>query len=225
VFNVTALPTFVFFRGGSVLETFKGADPNRLEETIERLVNQSGGAGAASGSDSVVPGQWVLNNYINAAQIDCLNNISDSDPYSVIVNDEKLLQSDCDEQLILSFGFNVPVKVHSLRLLAPSDGRAPMTVKIFANTTAALDFDQAERLESVQTVTFTPEHVAGEGKALELRYVKFQNVLNLTFFIKDNQGGEDSTVLRYLEIIGSPRDATDMKDFKRVAGKEGESDH
>ncbi len=45
------------------------------------------------------------------------------------------------------------------------------------------------------------------------------------FFIKDNQGGEDTTALRYLEVIGTPRDATDMKQFQRVAGKAGEADH
>ena len=41
----------------------------------------------------------------------------------------------------------------------------------------------------------------------------------------DNQGGEDITALRYLEIIGTPRDKTDMSEFKRVAGKAGEADH
>jgi hypothetical protein len=32
----------------------------------------------------------------------------------------------------------MPVKVHSLRILAADDGRAPMTVKIFSNLTSAL---------------------------------------------------------------------------------------
>ena len=96
----------------------------------------------------------------------------------------------------------MPVKVHSLRLLAPDDGRAPMTVKIFSNLTSALvrcscggahffflffpslfvihatarrrqpcllpchaqDFDQAESLEGVQEVTFSPDDVANVGR-------------------------------------------------------------
>ena len=36
-------------------------------------------------------------------------------------------------------------------------------------------------------------------------------------FIKDNQGGKETTVLEYLGLYGTPLDSTNMKDFKRVS--------
>lgn len=58
---------------------------------------------------------------------------------------------------------------------------------------------------------------------MNLRYVKFQNVQNIQFFIKDNQSGDEITQIDHLAIIGSPINTTNMGDFKRVAGKKGES--
>lgn len=62
-----------------------------------------------------------------------------------------------------------------------------------------------------------------EGNPINLRYVKFQNVNNIQFFVKDNQSGDEITQIDYLAIIGSPISTTNMGDFKRVAGKKGES--
>ena len=67
----------------------------------------------------------------------------------------------------------------------------------------------------------TPEDL--EGSPVNLRYVKFQNVQNIQLFIKDNQNNTDTTQIDHLAIIGSPISTTNMGDFKRVAGKKGES--
>ena len=61
-----------------------------------------------------------------------------------------------------------------------------------------------------------------EGNAIQLKYVKFQNVQNLQIFVKDNQSGSEKTQIDHLTIIGSPISTTNMGDFKRVAGKKGE---
>lgn len=68
---------------------------------------------------------------------------------------------------------------------------------------------------------FKPEDL--EGNPVNLRYVKFQNVNNIQLFIKDNQSGDEVTQIDNLAIIGSPISTTNMGDFKRVAGKKGES--
>lgn len=61
------------------------------------------------------------------------------------------------------------------------------------------------------------------GQPVNLRYVKFQNVQNIQLFIKDNQSGGEVTQLDYIGFIGSPVITTKMEDFKRIAGKKGES--
>lgn len=53
--------------------------------------------------------------------------------------------------------------------------------------------------------------------------MKFQNVQNIQLFIKDNQKDKDVTVIEHLAFIGSPISTTNMSEFKRVAGKKGES--
>lgn len=58
---------------------------------------------------------------------------------------------------------------------------------------------------------------------INLRYVKFQNVQNIQIFIKDNHGGGEITQLDHISFIGSPIITTKMEDFKRIAGKKGES--
>jgi len=61
------------------------------------------------------------------------------------------------------------------------------------------------------------------AKPIVLRFVKFQNVNNLTLFFKDNQGDKEVTSLSKLQLIGMPMSATNMSDFKRVAGEAGEA--
>lgn len=62
-----------------------------------------------------------------------------------------------------------------------------------------------------------------EGEPINLRYVKFQNVQNIQLFIKDNLSGGEVTQIDHLAIIGSPISTTNMGEFKRLAGKKGES--
>uniref|UniRef100_A0A6P7GCY9 Thioredoxin-like protein 1 n=1 Tax=Diabrotica virgifera virgifera TaxID=50390 RepID=A0A6P7GCY9_DIAVI len=124
-------------------------------------------------------------------------------------------------QLIISIAFNQSVKIHSLKIKAPAD-KGPKTIRIFINQPRTLDFDLADSYTSVQDLQFTPEDVEG-GNPVNLRYVKFQNVQNIQFFIKDNLGGGEVTQIDHLAIIGSPISTTNMGDFKRVAGKKGES--
>ena len=61
------------------------------------------------------------------------------------------LESDCDEQLILSLAFNQAVKVHSLKIKAPSD-KGPKNIRIFMNQPNTLDFDSADSMIATQDV-------------------------------------------------------------------------
>jgi len=213
--GITAMPTFVFFRGKTKLEEQRGADPNALEEKIKKWY------GNQSTEDVGVKGHMDLASLINKSGCECLNESDDHTLDHALSNKGGYLESDCDEQLIISLTFNQAVKLHSLKFQAPAD-KGPKIVKLFINQPRTLDFDSAESMESVQQLELTKEDL--EGGIVQLRYVKFQNVQSLTLFIKDNQEGEETTQLDYLCIIGSPISVTNMNEFKRVAGKKGESE-
>lgn len=67
---------------------------------------------------------------ISAKESECLNNSDDhplSHAFSGDPDGKQYLESDCDEQLIISVAFSQPVKLHSLQITAPQDGRDDMS--------------------------------------------------------------------------------------------------
>ena len=59
---------------------------------------------------------------INKTRSECLNE-NDSHPFkNALTAGEEYLESDCDEQLIISLSFEAPVKLHTLKIVAPPDG-------------------------------------------------------------------------------------------------------
>lgn len=201
------------------LATISGANAQALEAKIVELI---GTEDSASVSDCGVPGHMDLNGFIFKNETECLNESDDHTLKDALTaGKETFLESDCDEQLIISTGFSQNVKLHSLRINGPAD-QGPKTVKIFVNQPQTLDFDKADSMEPVQILQLTEKDLTGK-EAIPLRYVKFQNVSNLQLFVKDNQKGTETTVIHYLSFIGSPVSTTNMSEFKRVTGKKGET--
>lgn len=62
-YNISAMPTFLIFKGGRETKRIRGADPKGLNEAVKQLAREAGeagegsssGAGASSGGD----GQWM----------------------------------------------------------------------------------------------------------------------------------------------------------------------
>ncbi|KAK4885960.1 hypothetical protein RN001_002231 [Aquatica leii] len=213
--GVSAMPTFIFYRNRSKIDHLQGADPASLENKIQQYYEDDDDEDSDSFS-----GHMDLSPFILKANCECLNEHDDHPFTHCLQAGGGFLQSDCDEQLILSIAFNQAVKIHSLRIKAPLD-KGPKNIKIFINQPHTLDFDLANGYSSVQDLQLTPVDL--EGNAVNLRFVKFQNVQNIQFFIKDNQSGGEVTQVDHFAIIGSPISTTNMGDFKRVAGKKGES--
>ncbi|XP_071480233.1 thioredoxin-like protein 1 [Diadema antillarum] len=211
-YNITAMPTFVFLKGGTKVDELKGADPVGLEEKIKSHCQQEADAG--------VPGYIDLNSLIDKRHSECLNQSDDHVLEGCLKKGEGYLESDCDEQLMILLSFQQNVKLHSLRLLGPKLN-GPKEIKLFINLPNTMGFDQAERTSGTQELTITEEELAGE--IIPLRFVKFQNVSNVTVFVKNNQGDEETTRIDYLGFIGARTNTTNMGEFKRVAGKKGES--
>ncbi|KAF3848744.1 hypothetical protein F7725_015241 [Dissostichus mawsoni] len=97
--------------------------------------------------------------------------------------------------------------------------QAPKVLKVFINLPRSMSFDDAERSEATQALELSEEDYKEDG-LIPLRYVKFQNVQNVPQ-IKPRRRRDDKN--NYLTFIGTPVQATNMSDFKRVVGKKGES--
>lgn len=214
--GVSATPTFIFYRNKTKLDNLQGADA----EALEARIRQHYGDDDEDIEDSGVPGHIDLIPMIAKSGCECLNE-SDDHPFTEALSSGRgYLESDTDEQLILYISFNQAVKLHSMRIKGPEDC-GPKTVKLFINQPHTIDFDTAENANAVQELTLSVKDL--EGELLPLKYVKLQNVINCTLFVKNNQTDADTTQISYLQIIGSPVQTTKMADFKRVAGKKGES--
>lgn len=224
------MPTFIFFRARTPIHRIQGANPSALEAKIAELAGPAGkGSGTKSGESSTSSssqsyGPHVeLNSFITKAGCECSNE-SDDHPLAHCLdsNESTYLESDCDEQLIISIGFSQPIKLHSIKIRAPAE-YGPKTLKIFQNQPMTLDFDKAENSEPVQQVELKAENLTNDAEPVQLKYVKYQNVNSLTIFVKDNQTGKDTTRINQITFIGSPLVATNMNEFKRIGGKQGEA--
>lgn len=215
--KVTAMPTFVFFRNKTKIDQMSGADTNALEEKVKQHIGEEGG----EEEDAGVKGYMDLNTFLDKKESACLNE-DDDHPYThCLKSGGEYLLSDCDEQLIMSLSYNQQVKLHSIKIKAPKD-KGPKTIRIFINQPRTLDFDGADSMVSTQDLSLKADQL--DGSIIPLKFVKFQNVTNVQFFIKDNQSGDEVTQIDHLAIIGTPISTTNMNEFKRVAGKKGESD-
>lgn len=215
--EVSAMPTFKFYKNKTKIDSMRGADEVKLEETIKQHM----GNAEEGEDDTAVKGHMDLSSYIAKTGCECLNESDDHPLTQAFTTKGGYLESDCDEQLIINVEFNQNVKIHSLKMYGPEEN-GPKTVKIFQNLPSTLDFDKAEAMEPTQTLDLTPEDVK-EGTLINLRYVKFQNVSSITLFVKDNLSGAETTQIDFLGFVGSTCASTNMSDFKRVAGKKGES--
>ncbi|XP_076235201.1 thioredoxin-like [Calliopsis andreniformis] len=215
--GVSAMPTFIFYRNHTKLGLCQGADPVGLESKIQQFY----GSGDSEDSESPVSGHMDLATFITKAQCECLNESDEHNFLQCLTADDGYLESDCDEQLILSIAFSQAVKVHSLKIKAPKD-KGPKNIKLYINQPRTIDFDMADSNTSIQDLTLSVKDI-DEGNPIPLRFVKFQNVQNLQIFVKDNQSGTETTRIDHIAVIGSPISTTNMGEFKRVIGKKGES--
>jgi hypothetical protein len=88
------------------------------------------------------------------------------------------LESDCDEQLMISVPFLQKVRIHSIKFEATSEETAPKTVRLYVNR-PHLGFDEADAVEPTQVLELTSADY-GEKAIVNLRFVKFQNVSSLS---------------------------------------------
>lgn len=174
------MPTFVFFRARTRLARIQGANPQALESKIVELAGSGQDSSSGESSGQSYGPHVELSSFITKSGCECLNE-SDDHPLAHCLDNNKqtYLESDCDEQLMITLSFSQPIKLHSVKIRAP-EGYGPKTLKFFLNQPRSLDFDKAESSEPVQLVELKPEDLVEDAKPVQLKYVKFQNVNSLT---------------------------------------------
>jgi len=215
-YSVSAMPTFILFKGGEEVEKLQGADQHGLEDRIKKHYG-----GEVEGCEEV-RGMVDLCGMIDISKSEALNESDFHTFQSCLSRGQTFLQSDCDEQIIIGVTFNQGVRVHSIKIKAPAD-KGPKTIRLFINQPHTLDFDKASSMTATQELSVTGEQL--QGSVIPLKFLNFQNVQNINVFIKDNQEGGEITRVEYLGFIGTPIATTNMQEFKRVSGNVGESGH
>lgn len=145
------------------------------------------------------------------------------------------VESDTDEQLMLYIPFNSTVKIHSLHVTSvpPSAGEddgtdeipmRPKTMSLYTNRSHVLGFDEADDIPSVQTIEIKPEDWdASTGTAkVDLRFVKFQNVISLVIFFVDGDGDSDKLRVDRIRIIGESGAQRAMGKLEKIGDEPGE---
>jgi hypothetical protein len=133
---------------------------------------------------------------------------------NLFMGDETLfLQSDADEQLVLTIAFKDTVNLTGISIVAPLDDSAPRTVKLFANG-LNMSFEDCESDTPTQEFELSPADLAADTQT-KLYACKFLRVNTLTIFVEDSNGA-DQTILSSLKLIGTTVIGTNMSEFKKV---------
>lgn len=158
-----------------------------------------------------------LDEFLDDRQIECLNQDKDNPVANAFQDGEAFLASDqdVDSELLVKVQFRQPVKIGGIKVMSPAEeGIAPQSVRIFQGKTD-IGFGEAADDESTQDLVLEAESVR-EGKAIPLRFVKFQSVTSIQLFFPND--GQDQTKVQRIQFLGEPSQKMDMKDWKPIKG-------
>jgi thioredoxin len=247
-YSVTALPTFLVFRDGGVVDKVQGANPIKLKETVEKLANEIESLGEGSGSGDggnwrgadIPKGYSDIGDEIEVRGLELLNADEDAGPVKVLFESSKpsalskgksttkdWVQSGADDQLLLFIPFQSAVKLHTIQLtsLPPSDEddapARPGIVHLFINRTQNLDFSEADDLEPTQAIELGPNDWNADGTAnISLRYVKFQKTTTLIVYVQRGDGEAETVRLDRLKLIGEAGTKREMGKLQKMGEEE-----
>ncbi|PHH78209.1 hypothetical protein CDD82_3159 [Ophiocordyceps australis] len=107
------------------------------------------------------------------------------------------VESDADEQLLMTVPFTAQVKLHSILLRTSASACAPRTLHVYINR-EDLDFGAAEELRPVQVLELAQ---TSEVQEIGVKRALCSSVQRVSLFFVDNFGDE-TTRLSYLAFKG-----------------------
>ena len=146
------------------------------------------------------------------------------------------IESDTDEQLMLYIPFQSTLKAHTIQItsLAPHSASAggdggddnndevpmrPKTFKLYTNRPQNLGFEEAEDTPPTQVIALDAKDWDAETNTakLELRFVKFQNIVSLILFVVDGDGEGEKVRIDRLRIIGESGAPRNMQKLEKIS--------
>ncbi|EPS96722.1 hypothetical protein FOMPIDRAFT_1062149 [Fomitopsis schrenkii] len=119
-------------------------------------------------------------------------------PWDQRSDEDKYIESDADDQLIIRIPFTGAVKLRALLLKTGPGDQTPAKVSIYSNQ-AHVDFSTISDLKPVQEFDVAQGRDIGEYHVMP---AKFSNVTSVTLFFPEAQGA-DSTRVYYVGFIGT----------------------
>lgn len=105
------------------------------------------------------------------------------------------------------------MRIHAIVVKAEDDGHAPKSVKLYVNR-PHMGFSDTSSVPCAQELELTAAQLA-KGDPIPLKLVKFNNVDVLSVFIADNQGGEDTTRVTKLALMGTAGEVFNVAEIKK----------
>ncbi|KIW31710.1 uncharacterized protein PV07_03310 [Cladophialophora immunda] len=116
------------------------------------------------------------------------------------LNDQPILESDADEQLLMHVPFAGSCKLYSIIIRTSDTDSAPQTLKLFRNRDD-MDFNLASDLKPTQKLTLPKSNDVAE---IPLNRALWNGTTSINLFFEDNHSGgeEDVTRISYLGFKG-----------------------
>ncbi|CAA7268165.1 unnamed protein product [Cyclocybe aegerita] len=149
-------------------------------------------------------------------------------PWHARLDENKYVESDADDQLIIRVPFTGSVRLRSVLLKAGPGDQTPSKITLFANE-PTLDFDDVTDKQPIQEFDVPRGREVGE---YAVKTAKFSNVSNLTIFVPAAQGA-DATRIYYLGFLGTWTETkhqpvitvyeaqANLADHEKIQGMEG----
>ncbi|KAG9047611.1 hypothetical protein FS837_001869 [Tulasnella sp. UAMH 9824] len=223
-YKVSAMPTFVVIKDKQEAEQLRGADQRALRALVKKYAPAAGESNEASGSGDggPAPSDVSLLEYLDSTQVNCLNENPEHTLKSIVgaktrKSSPAYLESDADEQLLITIPFNQVVRIRSIVIHTAEAQKGPKDIKIDINKPSIgfSDIEDAKEPAVVQEIT-VPEDFVAEGKHIHLRFVRLQKVNSLHIFVGSNHGGVDETRIDAIDVFGQPVATTQMSGFRKM---------